>query len=195
VGFADAGEIESVFLTFAGAAVGVGGSPKFALDNIFEGGDGQADAEDLGLGGAGREGAIAVVDGDLDAKSAAGQNGVDSDIIGSVFRRGEAFQISEVGQRFGCDALELLGIALAQIPNNVPGRFGLGSDEPECGEVFGSGGQSSAHFGASLAPAFGIAEGRSGEEPVLQDQRRQLADCGAAQVLGLAKGGCGPELF
>jgi len=76
-GFANPNEVGTVLGPFRRPAVGVSERPELALDQVVQGGNGQADAEEFALGGASGKRAVTLVDGNLDAQPAAGQLRVD----------------------------------------------------------------------------------------------------------------------
>ena len=94
IGFEDSGDVEQVFAALGGAALGSGGSPDFALQNVFERGDRQAQAEEFAVGCAVDEIAVARVGLDLDAQVGAG--GRDVEAVRELFRLE-----SSVASRFG----------------------------------------------------------------------------------------------
>lgn len=70
VRFTNAGQIEPVFLTLAGAASRIHGRPELPLHEVFERGCRHPNSEEFGLGGAAWEGPVTVVDGAQEAKAA-----------------------------------------------------------------------------------------------------------------------------
>ncbi len=78
IAFDQSGDVGQVFLAFAAALLRIKHGPDFALEHVFQAGDGQGYAQHVGLNGVGHKGPIALVDLNLHLQPGAGQGDVEA---------------------------------------------------------------------------------------------------------------------